>query len=1551
MKNLYFLLFTFLITSLSSGQGTENFDNFTETGQSYSSGTFTGQDGSTWTYVQSRGDQSITDKSIMLGRNRSPQAEVYSGSISGGVGTINFNYQRAFSTNVNLNILVNDVVVGNVSSTDGTVQNSGTITVNEPGNVVLKFISVNNSDGQVTIDDISWTSFPSNCNQPTDITVSNITSDSAEISWSANESVSFIEIVPTGETPEGPEDPSPCGPGPCPPGAYSNPHTIADLETSMTYDVYLASLCCCEYSELVGPVTFTTLACTPPTDITVSNITSDSAEISSSANETFGFIEIVPTGETPEGPEDPSPCGPCPPPGYTEYPYTIAGLETSMTYDVYLASLCNSGYSELAGPVTFTTLACTQPTNITTTNITFDSVEISWNNDTTSNSWEIEYGPIGFSQGTGAKVTANSNPYVLSSLTANTPYDIYVSLNCGNTQSDSVGPFTIQTDKKTITDANFQEAVNTCLSINPIDGMCSSSEYGAMPNWDVSQVTNMQYAFEARENFNANIINWDVSNVTNMSGMFISASSFNQPLNNWDVSSVTSMAYMFYGASFFNQPLTNWDVSSVTSIAYMFFEASFNQSLNDWDVSNVTNMQLTFSRSDFNQPINDWDTGNVENMQSMFSQGSVFNQSVNNWNTSKVISMDFMFYNNSSFNQPFDNWDVSSVTSMTGMFTSAASFNQPLDNWDVSSVTNMSGMLDNSGLSTDNYDVLLNSWSQQAVNQDVSLGAQDVYYCNDSADARQSLIVNNGWAIEDGGIDYESGCTTPITDANFQEAINTCLSINPIDGMCSSSEYGAMPNWDVSRVTNMQYAFEARENFNANIINWDVSNVTNMSGMFISASSFNQPLTNWDVSSVTSMDYMFYGASSFNQPLTNWDVSSVTNIAEMFRDATSFNQPLNNWDVSSVTAMNTMFYNASSFNQPLDNWDVSSVINMAFMFRSASSFNQPLNNWNVSNVTNMFAIFSRASSFNQPLDNWDVSSVTNIDYMFYNPSNSSSFNQPLNNWDVSNVTSMAYMFYGASSFNQPLTNWDVSSVTSMGYMFYGASSFNQPLTNWNLVSVLFMNSMLDNSGLTTDNYDALLNSWSLQDVQQNVQFGAVGVNYCFNGSDARQSLIDNNGWIITDEGLDLGCVNCLKVKDANIYLDFNNNVEIILDSREDIKGFQFDINFPEGFTFDTEKITKLEIPEAFNLSAANINDNVYRIIGFSLSNETIPPGNISLISLPVVVDLSIPTGDYVIPVTDLILSDINNVNVLDLCTGDGILTLNEDPSGDANGDSNINILDILATIDYIFGNPPATFFYDFANINFDNTINILDVLGIQDIILAPDTFSAQDTKDSKDVSAGINYLIVEDNLIEPNSSDIIAINLNNEDIVKGLQFDFVLPDGVTLIASEISATSRLDGFNVSAQEIATDTFRVLIFSLSSATIDIGTESIINLPVFIEQNISDGAYPVALTDVTISDINNIDIATIAPSIGEITIALLSITDIKFNYKLHPNPTSHTISIEGNTKALEVVIYDVLGKELIQINTTNSIDVSAFENGIYFLKLSDGVNTSTHKIIKK
>ena len=106
---------------------------------------------------------------------------------------------------------------------------------------------------------------------------------------------------------------------------------------------------------------------------------------------------------------------------------------------------------------------------------------------------------------------------------------------------------------------------------------------------------------------------------------------------------------------------------------------------------------------------------------------------------------------------------------------------------------------------------------------------------------------------------------TTITDANIHTAINNCLFTNPVDGMCSDSEYGAMPTWDVSNVTSMREAFISKSDFNGNIVSWDVSNVTDMSYMFQYARAFNQDISAWDVSNVTDMSVMFYNAQSFKK--------------------------------------------------------------------------------------------------------------------------------------------------------------------------------------------------------------------------------------------------------------------------------------------------------------------------------------------------------------------------------------------------------------------------------------------------------------------------------------------------------------------------------------------------------------------------------------------------------------------------------------------------------------------------------------------------------------
>ncbi|MDB2350248.1 BspA family leucine-rich repeat surface protein [Flavobacteriaceae bacterium] len=222
---------------------------------------------------------------------------------------------------------------------------------------------------------------------------------------------------------------------------------------------------------------------------------------------------------------------------------------------------------------------------------------------------------------------------------------------------------------------------------------------------------------------------------------------------------------------------------------------------------------------------------------------------------------------------------------------------------------------------------------------------------------------------------------TPITDANFIQALETCFSTNPIDGMCSDSEYGALPNWDVSQVTDMSGAF-ANYTFNGDISAWDVSNVTHMVGMFYYAISFNQDISAWDVSSVTDMSFMFK-KTQYPGDISSWDVSNVTNMESMFAMETSssqsFNGDISAWDVSSVTNMKDMFFMTRSFTQDIGSWNVSNVTNMDSMFYG-SYFNGDISAWDVSNVSNMFVMFMSTQFFNQDLSSWEVNNVTNCQY-------------------------------------------------------------------------------------------------------------------------------------------------------------------------------------------------------------------------------------------------------------------------------------------------------------------------------------------------------------------------------------------------------------------------------------------------------------------------------------------------------------------------------------------------------------------------------------------
>lgn len=88
--------------------------------------------------------------------------------------------------------------------------------------------------------------------------------------------------------------------------------------------------------------------------------------------------------------------------------------------------------------------SCTLPLPLTIAE-TNNSAKLSWDGYT-GNTYTIEYGPTGFTPGTGTTVTGVSNNHIIAGLAQSTTYQIYVVNNCGTSLSPKIGPITFTTE-------------------------------------------------------------------------------------------------------------------------------------------------------------------------------------------------------------------------------------------------------------------------------------------------------------------------------------------------------------------------------------------------------------------------------------------------------------------------------------------------------------------------------------------------------------------------------------------------------------------------------------------------------------------------------------------------------------------------------------------------------------------------------------------------------------------------------------------------------------------------------------------------------------------------------------------------------------------------------------------------------------------------------------------------------------------------------------------------------------------------------------------------
>ncbi len=206
------------------------------------------------------------------------------------------------------------------------------------------------------------------------------------------------------------------------------------------------------HTTTVQNLTVAANSCVDPIGLTAANLTDVSADISWSAggvSEVDYNVEVYLTGESAAGGNAPVFANA----NVAATMITATGLAESVTYDVYITAACSgtTANSNLVGPVTFTTTAsCSEVSNIAVANITANGLDISWTLGTGNDSALVEVYNAGESAaGANAAVysnaTATGGMDTASGLLSNTPYDVYVSGQCGATVTAVQGPVSFTT--------------------------------------------------------------------------------------------------------------------------------------------------------------------------------------------------------------------------------------------------------------------------------------------------------------------------------------------------------------------------------------------------------------------------------------------------------------------------------------------------------------------------------------------------------------------------------------------------------------------------------------------------------------------------------------------------------------------------------------------------------------------------------------------------------------------------------------------------------------------------------------------------------------------------------------------------------------------------------------------------------------------------------------------------------------------------------------------------------------------------------------------------
>ena len=141
-----------------------------------------------------------------------------------------------------------------------------------------------------------------------------------------------------------------------------------------------------------------------------------------------------------------------------------------------------------------------------------------------------------------------------------------------------------------------------------------------------------------------------------------------------------------------------------------------------------------------------------------------------------------------------------------------------------------------------------------------------------------------------------------------------------------------------------------------------------------------------------------------------------------------------------------------------------------------------------------------------------------------------------------------------------------------------------------------------------------------------------------------------------------------------------------------------------------------------------------------------------------------------------------------------------------------------------------------------------------------------------------NYLTLLDTDVFRGYSYDIPIDLINNDPIRAIQYDINIPEGFIFDIDNVTQTPILNDFTTLISSLGNNNYRFIIYTIGNDIINSGNQTILTLPVFVDNSIDLGQYTFQFSNVVLSSETNQNISSDAPSVGYIYVTEDSIAPV-------------------------------------------------------------------------